>query len=171
MNCAHTCLLSATNAGDASMSEVFMYAANDNMLSRTRNPGVYLYPTGTAKRPHTPLSIAGRAFSYDANGNTLNDGLKTLAWDEGNRLKSVTKNGVTTSFAYGPDGARATKTATSGTTNYYGAEAEEKAGTYTRYPHADVMVETVGNVSTIKFLHRDHLASVRLVTKMDGSGQ
>jgi hypothetical protein len=47
-----------------------------------------------------------------------------------NRLKSVLKGGATTSFTYGPDGARASKTTNftgaSVTTNYFGAEAEQK---------------------------------------------
>jgi YD repeat-containing protein len=71
-------LTTATNAGDAAQSEVFTYAANDNLLSRSRNPFgalapagvapyVYTYPAGTGIRPHTPTSVAGRAFSYDAN--------------------------------------------------------------------------------------------------------
>jgi hypothetical protein len=66
---------------------------------------------------------------------------------------------------------RACFTGVSVTTNYYGGEAEEKSGTYTRYPHPDVMVESTGGVNTIKFMHRDHLASVRLITKMDGTVQ
>jgi YD repeat-containing protein len=133
-------LLTAANAGDPSMSETFTYALNDNLLSRTRNPlganapagtapYVYTYPAGTGIRPHTPTSVAGRAFTYDANGNLTNDQSKVLTWDEANRLKSVVKGGATTSFAYGPDGARAQKVsvqgATTTTTNYFGAEAED----------------------------------------------
>jgi RHS repeat-associated protein len=168
-------LITANNVGDNTMDEAFTYALNDNMLSRTRNPGAYVYPAGTAARPHAPVSIGGRAHSYDANGNTLVDGIRTMAWDEANRLKSVLKGGATTSFTYGPDGARASKTTNftgaSVTTNYYGAEAEEKSGVYTRYPHMDVMVESSGGTNTVKFLHRDHLASVRVITKMDGTIQ
>jgi RHS repeat-associated protein len=52
-----------------------------------------------------------------------------------------------------------------GTTRYFGAEAEEKGGVYTRYPHMDVMLQ--GN--TISFLHRDHLATVKMVTNMAGA--
>jgi RHS repeat-associated protein len=176
----------ATNKGDATQSETFTYAANDNLLSRTRNPlgslapagvapYVYTYPAGTGIRPHTPTSVAGRAFSYDANGNLTNDQAKQLTWDSANRLASVSRGGKTTSFAYGPDGSRASKTTdftgVSVTTNYYGAEAEQKSGTYTRYPHMDVMVESSNGSNVIKFLHRDHLASVRVVTKMDGTIQ
>jgi RHS repeat-associated protein len=35
----------------------------------------------------------------------------------------------------------------------------------------DVMVESSGGVNTVKFLHRDHLASIRVITKMDGTPQ
>jgi YD repeat-containing protein len=132
-------LVTVANAGDTTQSEVFTYAANDNLLSRSRNPlgslapagvapYVYTYPAGTGIRPHTPTSVAGRAFSYDANGNLTNDQAKQLTWDNANRLASVSRGGKTTSFAYGPDGSRASKTTdftgVSVTTNYYGAEAE-----------------------------------------------
>jgi RHS repeat-associated protein len=102
-----------------------------------------------------------------------NDQVKQLKWDNANRLASVSRGGKTTSFAYGPDGSRAGKTTNytgvSVTTHYYGAEAEEKAGVFTRYPHPDVMLESsagpYGRVNAIRFLHRDHLASVRMVTR------
>jgi RHS Repeat len=114
-------LITATNAGDATQSETFTYAANDNLLSRSRNPlgasapagvapYVYTYPAGSGLRPHTPTSVAGRAFSYDANGNLTNDQAKQLTWDSANRLASVSRGGKTTSFVCGPDGARASKT-------------------------------------------------------------
>lgn len=154
-------LTSASNGIDAAMNEAFTYAANDNMLSRSRNPlgasalpangtFTYIYPAGTGIRPHAPTSVDGRAFSYDANGNLANDQSKTLVWDEANHLQSVTKGGATTGFAYGPDGAHSSKTSNftgaSVSTNYYGAEAEEKKGLFTRYPHMDVMVESSGGV-------------------------
>jgi RHS repeat-associated protein len=66
---------------------------------------------------------------------------------------------------YGPDGARARKTSSLGATRYFGAEAEEKGGLYTRYPHMDVMAQG----ATISFLHRDHLNTVKLVTSMAGT--
>jgi RHS repeat-associated protein len=135
------------------------------MLSRTRMPGSYVYPAGTSARPHTPTSVSGRAFTYDLNGNLTSDGLKTLAWDSGNRLSSVVKGGAATSFLYGPNGARAKKISALGTTRYFGAEAEEKGGLYTRYPHMDVMIQG----STVSFLHRDHLNTVKLVTNISGA--
>ena len=153
-------LLTATNAGDATRTETFTYAVNDNMLSRTRMNGTYAYPAGTAPRPHAPISIGARAFAYDANGNTLTDGIRTFSWANDNRLASVQTGTGLVSFEYGPDGSRAKKVSPLGTTRYFGAEAEEKGGVYIRYPHPDVMIEG----STISFLHRDHQASVKLVT-------
>jgi YD repeat-containing protein len=70
-------LISADN-GDNSLDETYTYDAADNMLSRSRVPGPYLYPSGWAPRPHTPLSVAGRPFSYTSNGNLYSDGLKIL---------------------------------------------------------------------------------------------
>jgi YD repeat-containing protein len=95
-------LVSATNLGDPALSETFTYAANDNMLSRSRNPGgtnvapgmppyLYDYPPGTAARPHAPTTVAGRAFTYDANGNMLSDGIRTYIWSNDNRLALVAR--------------------------------------------------------------------------------
>ena len=158
-------LVRAHNYGDASRQEYFTYDNADNLLSRTRVAGAYLYPSGTSPRPHTPTNVGGRPFSYDANGNLTSDGLKTLNWSPDNRLGSVNIGGQTVSFLYGPDGSRARKTSNLGTTRYFGAEAEEKGGVYTRFPHMDVMVQG----STISFLHRDHLATVKMVTNMAGA--
>jgi uncharacterized protein RhaS with RHS repeats len=115
----------AYNAGDATFGEYLTYAINGNMLSRTRIPGSYAYPSPTAPRPHAPLSVGGRSYSYDANGNTISDGLRSYVWTPDNRLASLTMGGQTTSFAYGPDGSRHKKTSHLGVTRYFGAEAEE----------------------------------------------
>jgi RHS repeat-associated protein len=155
----------AYNPGDATMSEAFSYDLADNMLSRTRMPGAYTYPAPWSPRPHTPLSVGARAFTYDANGNMISDGVKTLTWSPDNRLVWAQIGAAYTNFQYGPDGARVKKVSPFGTTRYFGAEADEKGGVYTRYPHMDVMVQG----TTISFLHRDHLATVKLVTNMAGA--
>jgi RHS repeat-associated protein len=155
----------AYNPGDATMSEAFSYDLADNMLSRTRMPGAYVYPAPWSPRPHTPVSVGARAFTYDANGNMISDGVKTLTWSPDNRLVWAQIGAAYTNFQYGPDGARAKKVSALGTTRYFGAEAEEKGGVFTRYPHMDVMVQG----TTISFLHRDHLNSVKMVTSMAGA--
>ncbi|MER8964045.1 RHS repeat-associated core domain-containing protein, partial [Mesorhizobium sp. M0701] len=106
----------------------------------------------------------------DANGNMTADGTRTLTWDEANRLKTVTQAANTVSLFYGPDGARAKKASSFATTLYPDASVEIDPATpgaeiYTRYPHPDVKVTG----ATKAFLHRDHLASVRMVTDASGN--
>jgi RHS repeat-associated protein len=69
------------------------------------------------------------AMTYDANGNTLNDGANSYVWDARNRLASA--NGTGASFAYDPLGRRVSKTFMSATTNYLydGANAVQESGT------------------------------------------
>jgi RHS repeat-associated protein len=109
-------------------------------------------PSAAAPSPTTPTA-------------TSVGGQKTLTWSLDNRLVWATVGGANTNFIYGPDGARAKKVSPLATTRYFGAEAEEKGGVFTRYPHMDVMLQ--GN--TISFLHRDHLATVKMVTNMAGA--
>ncbi|WP_198032228.1 RHS repeat-associated core domain-containing protein [Mesorhizobium sp. LNHC252B00] len=163
-------LVSSDNLGDNTLDETFAYAANDNMISRTRVAGTYVYPSASAARPHAPVSVGANAMAYDANGNLTSDGSRTLVWDEANRLKTVTRASNTVNLAYGPDGARARKSSSFATTLYPDANVEINpaipgAEVYTRYPHPDIKV-----VGTTKyFLHREHLASVRQVTDMSGT--
>ncbi len=51
----------------------------------------------------------GTAMSYDANGNLLNDGTNTYAWDTRNHLSAIT-GANTASFVYDPLGRRMSKT-------------------------------------------------------------
>ncbi|TPK59209.1 hypothetical protein FJ546_22230 [Mesorhizobium sp. B2-4-19] len=156
--------------GNAVLSEQFAYAANDNLISRSRVAGTYVYPSAGAARPHAPTAVGSKTLAYDANGNMISDGTRTLAWDSANRLKTVSLASNTVNLAYGPDGARAKKTSSFATTLYPDASVEIDPATpgaeiYTRYPHPDIKV-----VNGVKyFLHRDHLASVRMVTDASGA--
>ncbi|MFK0689475.1 toxin TcdB middle/N-terminal domain-containing protein, partial [Mesorhizobium sp. IMUNJ 23033] len=132
-------LTSSDNLGNNMLDETFVYAANDNMISRSRVAGTYVYPAASAARPHAPTSVGANAMAYDANGNLTSDGSRTLAWDEANRLKTVTLASNTVTLAYGPDGARAKKTSSFATTLYPDANVEINPATpgaevYTRYP-------------------------------------
>ncbi|WJI53525.1 FG-GAP-like repeat-containing protein [Mesorhizobium sp. C089B] len=163
-------LISSDNLGDNTLDETFVYAANDNMVSRTRVAGTYIYPAASAARPHAPVTVGANAMAYDANGNLTSDGSRTLTWDEANRLKTVTLAANTVNLTYGPDGARVKKASSFATTFYPDASVEVNPATpgaeiYTRYPHPDIKVTG----TTKAFLHRDHLASVRMVTDASGN--
>ncbi|MBV7518870.1 RHS repeat-associated core domain-containing protein [Ensifer sp. ENS12] len=167
-------LVSANNPYGGYGDETFTYADNGNLTSRTR-VGSYVYPAANGVRPHAPTSIAGRSMSYDANGNLVSDGYRTLAWDGANRLSSVAQSNSTTTFAYGPSGSRVKKSNAFATTLYPDANVEidrSKPGQdiYTRYPHPDLRIVSVAQTGLVSpsFLHRDHLASVRYVTQNTG---
>ncbi|WP_440411887.1 toxin TcdB middle/N-terminal domain-containing protein [Neorhizobium petrolearium] len=166
-------LTKADNLGNNALDETYSYSVTGNLTSRTKM-GTYTYPAGTAVRPHAATKIGTKTIGYDANGNMLTDGTRTLVWDRSNLLGSVTQSGSSVTFGYGPDGARAIKTWAFGKTLYASADVEidrttPGAEVYTRYPHPDLkIVTTAAGATTRSYLHRDHLASVRLVTSDTG---
>jgi RHS repeat-associated protein len=175
--------LITVDARSNSRDEAFTYAVNGNLLSRSKAGTLtttFTYPSSSSTfRPHAPSHVNGIPVYYEANGNMTRDGdlatdgTRVFTWDNANRLKQMrVVGGNTTVFAYGPDGARVKKTNTISTTLYAGADIEINAsnptlaaGDYTRFPHPDIKI-----VGTQKyFLHRDHLASTRLITDINGT--
>jgi YD repeat-containing protein len=75
--------------------------------------------------------------TYDANGNTLSDGMNTYTWDERNRLASADNNGAT--FAYDPVRRRVSKTILSANTNFL-------------YDGPNVVQEQTGSTATANLL-------------------
>gem|GEM_PF-5088745 len=127
--------------------------------------------------PHAVKKVgtaSSGTFGYDANGNATSGLGRTLTFDGENRPLTVTKGTAVTDYLYGPDGERVRKTVTVGTgtpkkTTYVGSDYEvADDGTVTMIPHPDARIvkNTSGTVSTC-FVHRDHLASVRLETRKD----
>jgi YD repeat-containing protein len=66
-------------------------------------------------------------YSYDANGNLLVGGGRTLTWNAENQPTSILKNGVTTTFVYDGDGRRVAQTV-GATTTIYVNQYYEKTG-------------------------------------------
>ena len=73
----------------------------------------YIYKYESS-RPHAPTHIGDVTYNYDANGNMTgwdhdrNGQKRRIAWNEENRVESVT-DGSTTRFFYDADGTRAMK--------------------------------------------------------------
>jgi RHS repeat-associated protein len=175
-------LITATNSLTPSETRSYAYDVADNMVRNTgpntsgacaATPNL-VYPAqgATSVRPHAPATICGSAVAYDANGNTTSydsdgAGLKaprTFIYDLENRPIAITKDGVTTLFAYGPDGERVSKSYGGTTTYYLGGEADitfnsvTPSGLLSSQIHADVRREGTQTLYLIK----DHLASNRL---------
>ena len=138
---------------------------------------LYVYPPGSGPRPHAPGQIGTKTLGYDNDGNLLGDGQRTLTWDGADRLSTVSQNGVTTTLAYAPSGERASKQTTNGATVLYPDAATEinlsapGGAELVLYPHPDIKITqklSTGATST-RYLHRVHLASVRIVTDQAGN--
>ncbi|MFE9776386.1 RHS repeat-associated core domain-containing protein [Streptomyces sp. NPDC005931] len=55
-------------------------------------------------------SYDGRTFTYDADGQLKDDGIRTYTWNARGELTNLTKAGTTSSFGYDPLGGRVSKT-------------------------------------------------------------
>ncbi|MGV9560233.1 RHS repeat-associated core domain-containing protein [Streptomyces sp. NPDC003522] len=63
-------------------------------------------------------AYGGRTFTYDADGQLKDDGVRNYTWNSRGGLTGLTKSGSTSSFAYEPLGGRIAKTLGSTTTQY-----------------------------------------------------
>jgi RHS repeat-associated protein len=175
-------LVTATNSLTPSETRSYAYDAADNMVQNSgpttsgacaATPNlVYPAPGPTSVRPHAPATICGTAVAYDANGNTTSydsdgaglKGPRTFIYDLENRPLAITRDGVTTLFAYGPDGERVSKSYAGTTIYYLGGEADitfnsvNPSGLLSSPIHADIRREGTQTLYLIK----DHLASNRL---------
>jgi RHS repeat-associated protein len=64
------------------------------------------------------ISVNGTAYTWDNNGNLLNDGASTYAYDAANRLTSVSNQSTVSSYQYNGLGDRLSQTVNAATTNY-----------------------------------------------------
>ena len=129
-------------------------------------------PSGNVRTSTYEVSQAGagKAFSYDLNGNMTSDGTRTYEWDAENRLVAV-KEGATTvaSFTYNHRGLRTSQTVAGVTTSYVLEDddiVEERLSTggVTKHFHGpgfDNVLAMQDGVGGITYLTRDHLGSVR----------
>ncbi|MGF7055671.1 RHS repeat-associated protein [Bosea sp. OAE752] len=179
-------LTNAGNASSSALNKVFTYNAAHSITSQT-GIGSYSYPAqgAGAVRPHAATSAGSYTLGYDANGNATSISApassRTFIYDGENRPVSITLNGVETQFVYGPDGRRLKKASGAGaalkTTLYLGADLEvplAQDGTMTGAPvaaewrkHVHADARRVGTVAS--WLHRDHLASVRVTSDASGN--
>ena len=121
-------------------------------------------------------SVGGVGYTYDSNGNLLDDGRRTFTYDTANRLTQVVSGTLTTQYTYSGDGTRLAQTVNGLTTRYVVDVSgqlphvleEHRDGHTTLYLYgAGVMgVETDG---ALLYQHADALRSVRQLTDEAGS--
>jgi RHS repeat-associated protein len=169
----------------SSLTETYSYDDTGNILSKSDfTSGLYHY--GNASRnvgkagPHAVLSVDnGGSYTYDSNGNMLTGGGRTVQYDGFDRPISITMGGVTTTFAYAPDGDRYLQRTTGpggiNRTIYYVGKAyervdwDQKPSEERTYIGGSVVVEQQdGQARQVNYLHLDRLGSTDAVTSSNG---
>ncbi|MGQ0602628.1 MAG: RHS repeat domain-containing protein [Anaerolineales bacterium] len=170
INYTYDPLYRLTNA-NYSTSSVFTYTydAVGNRLSQTiTSTMVYTYDDANRL-----TNAGGVAFTWDANGNLVNDGVFTYTYDTANRLSTVTGSGLTASYAYNGMGNRM-RQVTGGITTTYTLDlnaglvqvlADSSANTYL-YGNGWI-AQFAG--STASYFLADHLGSVRQLANASGA--
>jgi RHS repeat-associated protein len=120
--------------------------------------------------------LLGTPYQYDAAGNLFADGTHTYEYDAENHITRV-DGGTTATYLYDTNGWRVRKLAGGITIDY----AYDPAGNVTGEISTPPGVFTVGYIylngklvgeykdDTTYFVHKDHLGSTRLITKLDKS--
>lgn len=63
-------------------------------------------------------TYSGRSFTYDADGQLKNDGLRTYTWNARGQLTGLNRSGQSSTFGYEPLGTRNSKTVTGAQTKF-----------------------------------------------------
>jgi RHS repeat-associated protein len=168
------------HSGGVPLSTTFSYDAAHNMIANG-HVGYYTYPAQGpgAVRPRAVTQAGPYAMTYDLNGNRLTKvggaANESIVWDGENRPRTINVGAVAHSYIYGPDGSRLKKRSPNGSGGFndtltLGPDLERSpAGIWTKNIHADV--KRVGNGAAAQpfFHHRDHLASIKVITAANGN--
>jgi RHS repeat-associated protein len=102
---------------DYSTGEYFWYTydAVGNRLTQETHEGTNTYAYDIANRL---IEVDGVAYTWDANGNLLDDGVSAYTYDYANRLTGLTQGDDTYAFAYNGLGDRLQQTTNGEATNY-----------------------------------------------------
>ncbi len=152
----------------------YAYDALGNMTYKS-DVGTYTYDT---QHPHRVVQAGKKRFSYDANGNMVNNNGIKISYTSFNKPETIKTNSDTITFFYDADKKRYKKETRSYTTFYLDKSYEEKvyknrgdierryfiyAGGQVVSIYTDTYRNGIWSPST-KYLHYDSLGSVDTIT-------
>ncbi|WP_328324867.1 C39 family peptidase [Kribbella sp. NBC_00382] len=155
--------LASSNNG-TSDNQALTYDATGNLTANSQL-GAYAYGT----KPHAVTTAGSNSYSYDATGLMTSGDGRTMTWDGDNRLASVTKGGVTTSYTYDADGARLQQVEGTTTRRYLGEDYEVTGGVSTKYVKLGSTVVARVDGTTKYWVHTDHQGSIQAETNTAGA--
>ncbi|MDP1932448.1 MAG: hypothetical protein Q8L60_13425, partial [Gammaproteobacteria bacterium] len=95
-------------------SQTFQYDITGNITYKS-DVGNYTYGAGSAG-PHAVTGAGSDTFTYDAAGNMLTGGGRTVTYNTFRKPLTLSKGGHTTTFEYGPDRSHYKRVDSDGTT-------------------------------------------------------
>jgi RHS repeat-associated protein len=170
--------------GNLGMTESYGYDANGNISSKT---GVGHYQYNVSGKPNRLVGVWQNSnfsgtqyynFSYDSNGNVINDGKRSFTYTADDKPLLITQGTDTSRFSYGPNREliKRIDVRSSGTTttllidNLY--EQVQRANGVTEHKfvigNAIVTRRTVGGPQ-VYYLHKDQQGSTTAITNLDGN--
>ncbi len=126
----------------------------------------YVY---SSDRSQILTQVGNVTYVFDAFGNLVSDGSRTLSYDWNNRPTSITKDSVSTSYFYDEEGIRVKKINANSTSIFIDkySEITDSSEINHIYLNSDKIVTLRGN--EVVFNHSDHLGSSVASTDMDGN--
>jgi RHS repeat-associated protein len=144
-----------------------------NWIVRNQTSYNYNYVYDANNQPHASRHIGRQAFTYDANGNQtgwtddISAQNRQIAWDEENRIKTISDNGEIFRYTYDASGNRVLKSSGGGqSVSVNGARAGSTGGlgNYTVYVNPYMVVRSGG------FTKHFYIEGQRIVSKLGESG-
>ncbi len=134
----------------------------------------YAAPTPNVRTKSWSINVtspSARSFTYDTNGNTLSDGLRTYQWDAENRLVKITQGANVYEFTFDGLSRRVTEKVNSTLTRRWLwngtqiAEERDAAGTTIKKRYYSQGEQRLGGADAGSYFYtRDHLGSIREIT-------
>ncbi|MCG8049403.1 MAG: RHS repeat protein [Candidatus Thiodiazotropha endolucinida] len=167
-----------TSANGAYGDITYTYDATGNRLSLTLDGSTETYSyIPSSHRLQQILGSVTDSRTYDAAGNTIQSLIGSYTYDDTNRMVSFTKTGTTATYAYNGKGERISKNVDGTITRFRYAPAGQLLGEYDQngqvireyftlegQPVGLVVTDPVTTLSSVYYLHTDHLGAVVKVT-------
>ncbi|MEW8285856.1 MAG: RHS repeat-associated core domain-containing protein [Candidatus Thiodiazotropha endolucinida] len=163
-----------TNASGAYGDFTYTYDATGNRLSLTLDGSTETYSyVPSSHRLQQILGSVTDSRTYDAAGNTIQSLIGSYTYDDTNRMVGFTKTGTAATYAYNGKGERISKNVDGTITRFRYAPAGQLLGEYDQtgqaireyitlegQPVAQIVTDPVTTLSSVYYLHTDHLGAV-----------
>ncbi|MDQ6959532.1 MAG: SpvB/TcaC N-terminal domain-containing protein [Mariprofundaceae bacterium] len=127
--------------------------------------------------PHAVSAAGGNTYAYDANGNQISGAGRSFTWTSFNKPSGISTANGYTGFQYDASHNRILKTTPTTTTAYIGKIYQQTTMNGVIKDVSNIYagrklvasIEEVAGLSTIKYMHGDHLGSISVITDAGGA--